>query len=68
MVHETSQTNLDYYFGYYTKLQDQLENEGVSARFQLIENILGMTVKSFGNNIKNFAEPNIKLALARWPD
>jgi len=33
MVRETSQVTLDYYFNYYTKLQDQLENEGVSARF-----------------------------------
>jgi hypothetical protein len=55
-VRETSQDKLDYYYNYYVKLQDQLENEGVSARFALVEDVLGMTIKSFGNNIKAMSE------------
>ena len=59
---------IDYYFNYYTKLQDQLENEGVSARFNLVEDVIAITIKSFGNNIRTLSEHNINQAFARWPD
>lgn len=68
MVRETSQVTLDYYFNYYTKLQDQLENEGVSARFQLVEDVLGITISAFGDNIRTHSGFKIDQAFARWPE
>ena len=68
LVRETNQQTLDIYFNYYTKLQDKLENEGVSARFQLVEDVLGICIKGFGDNIKTISETKINQAFARWPE